>query len=79
MADSVFEMSDNTRLLVDLQQVNSIAQSFSGCMEPVKIARRVTDGLIEKFGCVFARIWLMEPERTMLKLVASSGLLGTCN
>ena len=74
MADSVFEMSDNTRLLVDLQQVNSIAHSFSGCMEPVKIARRVTDGLIEKFGCVFARIWLMEPDRTMLKLVASSGL-----
>ncbi len=74
MAESVFEMRGDPRLLVDLQQVNAIAQSFSGCLEPAEIARQVTDGLVEKFGCVFARIWLMEPERTMLKLVASAGL-----
>jgi DNA-binding CsgD family transcriptional regulator len=74
VADSAFEIVDGTKLLVDLQQVNSIVNSFSGCLEPVEIARRVTDGLVAKFGCVFARIWLMETDRTALKLVASSGL-----
>jgi len=43
-------------------------------MEPEEIARRVTNGLVEKFDCAFARIWLLEPDRTTLKLVASSGL-----
>jgi len=74
VADSVLGRVDGARLLVDLQQVNGIVQSFSGCQLPAAIAYRVTDGLVEKFGCAFARIWLMEPERTMLKLVASSGL-----
>ncbi|WP_310416527.1 LuxR C-terminal-related transcriptional regulator [Chamaesiphon sp. OTE_8_metabat_110] len=74
MTDPVFEMVDGTKLLVDLQQVNAIVTSFSGCLVPAEIACRVTNGLVEKFGCVFARIWLMEPERTALKLVASSGL-----
>ncbi len=74
MTDPVFEMVDGTKLLLDLQQVNAIGSSCSGCLEPEEIARRVTDGLVEKFGCVFARIWLMEPDRTALKLVASSGL-----
>jgi DNA-binding CsgD family transcriptional regulator len=74
VADSVFETIDATKLLVDLQQVNSIVTSFSGCLEPAEIARKVTDGLVAKFGCVFARMWLMEPDRTALKLVASSGL-----
>ena len=73
MADSVLGRVDGARLLVDLQQVNGIVQSFSGCRLPAAIADRVTDGLVEKFGCAFARIWLMDPERTMLKLVASSG------
>jgi DNA-binding CsgD family transcriptional regulator len=74
VTDPVFEMVDGTKLLIDLQQVNSIVSSFSGCLKPAEIASRVTDGLVEKFGCVFARIWLMEPDRTALKLVASSGL-----
>ncbi len=74
MTDPVFEVVDGTKLLIDLQQVNSIVNSFSGCLEPDEIARRVTDGLVEKFGCVFARMWLMESDRTALKLVASSGL-----
>lgn len=75
VVNSVFDMVDGTRLLVDLQQVNSIVKSFSGCLEPVEIADRVTTGLVEKFGCEFARIWLMEAEdRQMLRLVASSGL-----
>ena len=74
MVESGKEMLDRTQLLVDLQQVNSIANSLSGCLEPAEIARKVTDGLVEKFDCVFARIWLMETDRTMLKLVASAGL-----
>jgi DNA-binding CsgD family transcriptional regulator len=74
VTDPVFEIVDGTRLLVDLQQVNSIANSFCGCLEPVEIARTVTNGLVSKFGCVFARMWLMESDGTALKLVASSGL-----
>lgn len=38
------------------------------------IARRVTDALVEQFDCAFARIWLIEPDQTMLRLVASSGM-----
>jgi DNA-binding CsgD family transcriptional regulator len=74
VTDPVFEVVDGTKLLMDLQQVNSIVTSFSGCLEPAEIARKVTDGLVEKFDCVFARMWLMESDRTALKLVASSGL-----
>ncbi len=65
---------DSLRLLFDLQQGNAIAQSLSGCLEPGAIAQRVTDGLVEKFGCAFARLWLVEPNRTELRLVASSGM-----
>jgi DNA-binding CsgD family transcriptional regulator len=74
VTDPVFEKGDSTKLLIDLQHVNSIANSFNDCLDPDAIARRVTDGLVEKFGCVFARIWLMETDCTALKLVASSGL-----
>ncbi len=79
MTDPVFDKGDGTRLLIDLQHVNSIANSFNDCLDPDEIARRVTDGLVEKFGCVFARIWLMEADRTALKLVASSGLYSRTN
>ncbi len=65
---------DSTRLLFELQQGNEIAQSLSGCLEPETIARQVTDGLVEKFGCAFARIWIVEPDRTLIRLVASSGM-----
>lgn len=65
---------DPTRLLFDLQQGNEIAQRFSGCFDPVEIARRVTEGLVETFNCAFARLWLLEPDGTTLKLVASSGM-----
>lgn len=65
---------DSTRLLLDLQRVNEIAQGFSGCLEAEVIAHCVTDGLINPFGCAFARIWLVEPDATALRLVASSGL-----
>lgn len=74
MPDPLTGLLDPTRILFDLQQGNEIAQGFSGCMEPEEIARWVTDGLVEKFDCAFARIWLLEPDQTNLKLVASSGL-----
>lgn len=47
---------------------------MSGLLEPDAIARRVTDGLVEKFDCAFARIWLVEADQTALRLVASSGM-----
>ncbi|MBD1864132.1 MULTISPECIES: LuxR C-terminal-related transcriptional regulator [Trichocoleus] len=74
MPNPLIEHLDATRILFDLQQGNEIAQGFSGCLEPEEIARRVANGLVEKFDCALARIWLLEPEQTTLKLVASSGM-----
>lgn len=74
MLDPIAELIDPTRLVFDLQRGNEIAQSFSACLEPEEIALRVTDGLVEKFDSAFARIWLLEPDQTTLKLVASSGM-----
>lgn len=74
MSDLATALLDSTRLLFDLQQGSEIAQSFSGCLEPEAIACQTTDGLVEKFGCAFARIWLLETDRAILKLVASSGM-----
>lgn len=65
---------DATRILFDLQQANEIAQSFSGCLNPDAIARCVTAGLVERFSCAFARIWLLEADQAVLRLVASSGM-----
>jgi DNA-binding CsgD family transcriptional regulator len=65
---------NSTRLLLDLQQAGEIAQSFSGCLDPSTIARCTTDGLVNRFNCAFARIWLVEPDLNALRLVASSGL-----
>jgi DNA-binding CsgD family transcriptional regulator len=62
------------RLLLDLQRINTIVQRFSGCLEVATVARCVTDGLVDQFGCAFARIWVVEPDRATLRLVASSGL-----
>ncbi|NJN85937.1 MAG: GAF domain-containing protein [Leptolyngbyaceae cyanobacterium SL_7_1] len=70
---------DSTRILLDLQRANEIAQALAGCLEPEDIARRVTEGIIEKFGCVFARLWLLEPEKAELRLVASSGMYTNLN
>lgn len=67
-------MLDATRLLFDLQHVNEIAQNISGCLEPDTVARRITDALVTQFDCAFARIWLVEPDQSELRLVASSGL-----
>ncbi len=74
MLETAGELVNATRLLMGLQQVSAIMQSLSGCHEPGAIARLATDGLIEKFDCAFARIWLMEPDGSFLRLVASSGM-----
>lgn len=62
------------QLLWDLQQVNQVAQGFSGCLVPEAIAQQVTIALVERFGLVFARLWLLEGDGTTLRLVASAGL-----
>lgn len=68
------EVLDPTKLLFDLHRGTEIAETFSGCLDPEAIAHRVTDGVVEQFDCAFARVWLLEPDRTYLKLVASSGM-----
>jgi DNA-binding CsgD family transcriptional regulator len=78
VSDSVSTL-DPIRLLVDLQRVSEIVQSLSGQFEPEGIAQHTTDCLIEKFPCVFARIWLMEPDQQFLRLVASSGMYTRTN
>ena len=67
-------MLDDTTLVWDLQRANQIAQRLSMSLDPEEIARSATEGLVQYFDCAFARIWLVEPDRKMLRLVASSGL-----
>lgn len=70
----VHPLLDATRLLHHLRRVNKIAQALSGNLEADGIAAHATNALVEKFGCVFARIWLVETDPAWLRLVASSGL-----
>ncbi len=65
---------DGAQLVFYLQRINRLAQKLSGCLDPEAIAACITNGLIENFDCVFARIWLVEPDAKTLRLVASSGL-----
>jgi len=74
MSEPLTGLLDPTRILFDLQRGNEIAQRFSGCLEPEEIARQLTDGLVETFGCAFARLWLLEADQSALRLVASSGM-----
>lgn len=66
--------ADSARILLDLQKINEIAQSLSGCFVPEEIARSVTSGLVDRFDCAMARLWLLDADQAMLRLVASSGL-----
>lgn len=66
-------------LLFELQNIDRLNQSLSGCLEPQAIATKITEGLVNQFNCSFARIWLVEPERTALTLIASSGLYTRLN
>ena len=65
---------DVSRLLFDLKRCGELVGKFTGWLDPDAIATYVTNGLIEQFGCAFTRIWLVEPDRSALRLVASSGL-----
>lgn len=67
-------MLNSVQLLFDLQDVNAIGQSISGCLDPEDIARRVTEALVERFKCAFARLWLTDTDQQALTLVASAGL-----
>jgi DNA-binding CsgD family transcriptional regulator len=71
---SVPALLNSTLLLRDLQRINKLVQQISGCLEPERIAAQITTALVERFHCVFARIWLVEPDRNSLRLVASAGL-----
>ena len=68
-----------TRLLFELQKIDRLNQSLSNCLEPEAIANKITDGLVEGCDCAFARIWLVAPDFTELRLVASSGLYNRLN
>jgi DNA-binding CsgD family transcriptional regulator len=68
-----------TRLLLELQNINLLIQSLSGCLEPEAIAKKITDSLVDKFNCAFVRIWIVESDRTAIRLVASSGLYTRIN
>lgn len=74
MADLAAAPLNAPRLLFELQQVNAIARSLSGCLDPEAIAHQITEALVHQFDCVFARIWLVEPDQTALRLVSSAGL-----
>ena len=52
---------------------------FGGCLDADAITHCVTTGMVEQFGCAFARIWLVESDRQALRLVASSGLYTRLN
>ena len=65
---------DVSRLLFDLKRCTELIDRVSGWLNAREIASCVTDGLTEQFDCTFARIWLVEPDRSKLRLVASSGL-----
>ena len=68
------DLINPTRLLLELQNIERLNQSLSGCLDEKAIATKITNGLVDKFNCSFARIWLVEPDFASLKLVASSGL-----
>lgn len=65
---------DAARLLLDLKLCSELVRRFTGWLEADAIATCVTDGLVEQFGCAFARVWIVNRDRTSLRLVASSGL-----
>ncbi|PZO55724.1 MAG: LuxR family transcriptional regulator [Phormidesmis priestleyi] len=65
---------DVSRLLFDLKRCSELISRFTGWLEADAIATCITEGLIEQFDCAFSRVWLVNPDRQALRLVASSGL-----
>ncbi len=74
MSETSPQHLDGSQLVFYLQRIDRLAQKLSGCLDPQAIATCITNGLIENFDCVFARIWLVEPDAKALRLAASSGL-----
>lgn len=74
MSSSSAASLDVARISFDLKLCAEVVSEFTGLLEPDAIASKVTAGLVDTFGCAFARVWLVEPDRTALRLVASSGL-----
>jgi len=74
VCDPDHDLINPSRLLHELQNIDRLNQSLSGCLEPKAIAATITDGLVNQFDCSFTRIWLVNSEGTALTLVASSGL-----
>ncbi len=70
---------DGARLLFDLKRCGELVSGFAGCLDAVAIASVATEGIVNQFGCAFARIWLVEPDRSASRLVASSGLYTRLN
>ncbi len=68
------DLINSAQLLFELQNVDRLNQSLSGCLEPKAIATSITEGLVDQFNCSFVRIWLVNSDRTALTLIASSGL-----
>ena len=62
------------RLLLDLKLCGDLLQRLSEQHSLEAIAACITNGLVEQFGCAFARIWTVNGDRSALKLIASSGL-----
>ena len=79
MSHSVKKLYNATNILLDLQKNNEIAESFSGSLDAKEIASLTTDGLVYKFDCAFARIWILDSDQVTLKLTASSGLYTNIN
>lgn len=67
-------MLENTKLVWDLQQANRVTQSFSRSLDLEEISTQATAGLVEQYNFALARIWLIEPDGKMLRLIASSGI-----
>ena len=67
-------MLNDTELLLNLQRANQIALSFTDSLNLEKIAYLATDGLVTHLNCAFARVWLVDKDREILRLIASSGL-----
>ncbi|MGD1897764.1 MAG: LuxR C-terminal-related transcriptional regulator [Phormidesmis sp.] len=67
-------MLSETKLVWELQCVNKIALSLSTTLDLYAITHLATEGIVQHFDCVFARIWLVEPDQKTLRLRASSGL-----
>lgn len=74
VSDSVVDCLNAPRLMFELQRANQIAQDIYACLDTRAIANRVTQGLVNQFNCALARIWLVEPDRTHLKMIGSAGL-----